>query len=275
MNILAKKLPRFGDRIPLEKFFVSEYNVNVDEPFGDSDQDQKLIANLRASKKIREPFHARPEKDGLGVYEGRRRFLGAKAAGFNSFVVGEDCLIKDVSPDEAREASWVENFKGFQIGMNPVARAKALNEIMTKSTTGLRGTAARLGIGASTLSEYLKVLELGPGMQEALSKGLLYYTDALQVARLKPGKELEAKLVTLLEEEGLDVFKKELTALQPGALRRGIPAGKYNIIRTTWDKAYKLDVQNYEKLTKLAEAAHMEVDEYSKQVLSQHAQSSA
>lgn len=264
-----RELPKVGNRIPVEKFHVSPLNVRADEPFGESEEDQALIANLRRGRIIG-PFKARPERNGYGVVVGRRRFLAKKATEAKSFVVGVDCLIEDMGEQEAREASLVENLDALRKSMNPIARAKQLNELIAHSTSSLRATAKRLGVPASNLSDWLKMLELTEKMQDAVAKGLLGYTDALKLARLHLGKAKQDELADVLETEGPDAFWSELAKVTVGR-RRGIPRGKYIILRATFDKRYKPDLELYEKLSKLAEAKGMKVDEYCKWVLTEHA----
>jgi len=270
--MVGKELPNVGDRIPVEEFNVSPLNVRAGEPFGEVEEDRRLVAQLRRGRIIG-PFKARPEGEGYGVFVGRRRFLAKKLGGAKYFVVGEDCLIEDVSDEDAREASLIENLEILQKEINPITRAKALNEVISFSAAGLRGTARRLGISASTLSEWLKVLELSPRMQEDLTKGLLFYTDALMIARMKPGTDLQDKLAEVLEMEGLDAFKKELTRFSEGKIKRGAPKGVFIVLRTTFDKRYKPDIELYGKLTELAEAKNVKLDEYCKWVLTEHVKS--
>jgi ParB-like chromosome segregation protein Spo0J len=188
-------------------------------------------------------------------------------------VLGRDYLIEDVGDKEAREASLIENLEILRKEMNPITRAKTLNEIVSFSTAGLRGTARRLGLSASTLCEWLKVLELSPKMQEALAKGLLFYTDALLIARMGLGTALQDELAEVLETKGLDVFKKELARFSKGKMKRSVPKRVYMVIRTTFDKRYKPDVELYEKLTELAEVKNMKLGECCKWVLTEHLKS--
>lgn len=271
---MAKEMPKLGDRIPAEKFHVSKMNVRAGDPFGESDEDKLLINQLRR-RKIIGPFKARSEDGGYGVYVGRRRFLAKKEAGGKHFVVGADCLIEEVSDEEAREASLIENLEVLRREMNPITRAKALNAIIAQSTTGLRGTAGRLRLSPSTLSEWLKVLDLSPKMQEAVSKGDIFYTDALEVARMKLGEELQNELATVAKNEGKEAFKKAVERIPTGKMKRGIKAGTYLILRVPFDKRSKPDMELYEALTKLAEAKEMEIDEYNKWVLREHVKSAA
>jgi len=267
--MVVKDLVEVGDRIAVEKFHVSPLNVRAGEPFGEAEEDQRLIAHLRRGKIIG-PFKARSEGDGYGVFVGRRRFLAKKKGGAKYFVVGADCLVEDVSDEDAREASLIENLDILRKEMDPITRAKILNEVVSFSAGGLRGTARRLGVSASTLSEWLKVLELSPRMQEALAKGLLFYTDALKIARMKLGTDLQDELAEVLETEGPDALKRELIRFSKGGLKRGVAKGVYIVLRTTFDKRYKPDVELYEKLTELAEAKNLRLDGYCKWVLTEH-----
>lgn len=287
VNVLARGLPKVGDHIPIEKFYVSKCNVNVDEPFGESQEDGKLIANLRAGKKIVQPFTARPEDKegrwklgmdlnlavGFGVYEGRRRFLGGKEVGFKEFTVGEDCLIREVSDEEAEEASWTENFKEFRKGMNPITRAKRLNRFVTRTPGGIRGYSRRSGIPASSITEFLTVLKLSQRMQNAVARGLLTFTDGLKLARMKLGKDLQDKLAEVLETQGLEAFKKEMARLSAGGRPRGVPPGVYYIVRAVFDKRYAPDVEIIKKLDKLAEAKGIDRDKCAKWIIEERVKS--
>jgi len=263
------ELPKLGELLSVEKFHVSELNVRAGRPFGESEEDRALINQLRRSKIIG-PLKARPEGDGYGVVVGRRRYLAKKSAGAEFFVVGSDCLIEEMTDEEAREASLIENLSILRKDMDPITRAERLNEIVSFSPVGLRGTARRLGIPASTLSEWLKVLELSPKMQEAVTRGLLCYTDALNLAKMEIGQMKQDELAEILEKEGIEAYRKELERLAMKKMKKGIPKGKYMILRATFDKMYPPDVELYEEITQRAEATKMKLDEYCKWVLTEH-----
>lgn len=270
-----RPLPQVGQKIAASKFFVSKMNVRHGQPFGDTKRDKLLIANLRRAKNHRpvHPIKARPEGNRFGVYAGRRKLLALKQLQQKEFIVGEHCLIDHLSDDEARMASWIENLRDLQDDMDPITRAKGLNEVLSTSTVSLRMFARMHGFSPSTLTEWLSVLELSPKMQKVVEKGSIYYTDALKLTRMKLGTEKQDKLAELVETAGVDAFKSELARLQAGKGKRGIPAGKYSIIRVTWDKRYPPDVKDLKKLDELAKAKEMERDEYAKCVLREHVKS--
>jgi len=264
------ELPKPGDKIPVGKFHVSELNVRASEPFGDSEEDQQLVANLRRGRIIG-PFKARPEGDGYGVVVGRRRFLAKKQLGTTHFTVGVDCLIENMTDEVAREASFVENLEVLRKNMDPVTRANKLSAIVMDHALGVRGAAAKLGLKASTLSEWLKPLALSPKMQEATAKQKIFFTDALHLAKMGLGKERQDELAEVLESEGYDGFKAALTRLEEKRLKRGIPKGKYFIERLTFDTVYRPDMELHEHIKKLAEAQKMDIPEYiMKVVLPEH-----
>jgi len=270
LSTMAKgELPKLGELLSIEKFHVSELNVRAGRPFGESEEDRALINQLRRGKIIG-PFKARPEGDGYGVVVGRRRYLAKKSAGAEFFVVGSDCLIEEMIDEEARETSLIENLSILRKDMDPITRAERLNEIVSFSPVGLRGTARRLGIPASTLSEWLKVLELSPKMQEAVTRGLLCYTDGLNLAKMEIGQMKQDELAEILEKEGIEAYRKELERLAEKKLKKGAPKGKYFILRATFDKMYPPDVELYEEITQRAETKKMKLDEYCKWVLTEH-----
>lgn len=262
------ELPKAGDRVLVEKFHVSECNVRFDEPFGETQEDKQLIAQLRFGKVV-QPFKARPEEDGYGVYLGRRRFL-AKQQFTKQFVVGTDCLIVDIKPEKAREESLIENLQLLQKNMDSITRARNIQEIVTRGGGGIRATARRLGIKHSTLIDWLKPLELNENIQNQVKKGLMFYKDALKLARMKLPKEAQDKLSEAVETGGREAFLKELTRFESGKMKRGVPKDKYFVLRMTFDKRWKEDMKLYDELEKRAKDKDMKLDVYVKWLLSEH-----
>lgn len=258
-----------GAQVLADRFHVSKLNVREAKPFGESEADTALIDQLRRGKIIG-PFKARPEQNGYGVYVGRRRFLAKKAVGVKFFIVGQDCIIENISDDDAREASLIENLQVLREEMDPITRARSVADIIDLNMAGLRAVSRKLGIPPSTLSEWTKVLALTPSLQEALSKGELQYTDALILARMDLAELKQEELAEILETQGIDAFQRQVQKLIKGKSRRGAPKGKYVVLRTTFDKISKSDMQMYEELNDLAEAKNMKIDEYCKWVLAEH-----
>lgn len=265
-------LAKIGDKIPVEKFFVSKTNMRVDEPFGESKEDQALIEHFRRTE-IVQPFKARPEGDGYGAVVGRRRFLSLKETGLKELTVGQHVLIAEMSDEEAMDASLKENLEEFHKTPDPISRAKAISAYLSRLPTGLRGLARAWGISHSTLSEYLKILDLNPAMQETVRKGQVSFRDGLATARLKLEDEVQTKLAETAETQGVDIFKRELARHMAKKGKRGIPAGIYIVVRSIFDKRNKDDLRYYKTLEKLAKEKEIGVADYAKQIIVDHIKS--
>jgi len=262
-------LPKVGDKIPIGKFWVSKTNMRVDEVFGESDEDKALIDHFRRASVV-QPFKARPEDEGYGVFVGGRRFQAMKLAGYKDFVVGDHVWIEDVTNEEAMDASLKENLEEFHKAPDPITRAKAINAYLTRMPTGIRGLARSWNMPHSTLVEYLKILDLSLKMQEVVRKGLIPFYEGIAVVRLGLGMEAQDNLADLIEKEGKEAFKKELQRLELGKGKRGIPKGKYFIDRVIWDIRSRKDMENREIIKKVAETKGMTEPEYIKDYIIRH-----
>lgn len=261
-------LPHTGEKIPAGKFHVSPTNVRARESFGQAPEDLALIENLKAGQIIG-PFKARPEEKGYGVFMGRRRFLAKCQLGAVEFVVGKDVLIENIGEDDAREASLIENLEILRKTMDPVARARQLLVIVKNAPDGLRGTAKKLGLSHSTLSEWLKILDLSPKMQLALTKELIYFTDGLNMARLDLPRDTQDRLAGILETDGADAFRRALNDVDRQNPKPGLPAGKFMVLRTLFDRRKPDDVKLWQKIEQQARDQNMAPDDYVKWFLTQ------
>ena len=268
-----RALPKIGDKIPIEKFFVSATNMRVDEPFGESPEDKALIEHFKSTG-IVQPFKARPEGEGYGVVVGRRRFLALKEAGVKEVTVGQHVWIEEMSDEEAMDASLKENLEEFHRTPDPITRAKAIKAYLERLPLGIRQLSRSWGMPHSTLSEYLKILELNPEMQKAVQKRLITFSEALEAARLQLEDEQQKKLAEKAEKEGAEAFKQELARIMEGKGRkRGIPMGVYFVIRSIFDKRNEEELKYYEALQKLAKQNNMDVADYTKKVIIEHVKS--
>ena len=270
--MLKRELPKIGEKVPIEKFFVSTMNMRVEEPFGESPEDKALIEHFKSTG-IVQPFKARPEGEGYGVVVGRRRFLALKEAGLKEVTVGQHVWIEEMSDEEAMDASLKENLEEFHKTPDPITRAKAIKAYMERLPLGLRGLARAWGMPHSTLSEYLQILDLNPEMQKAVQKRLISFRDALAAVRLGLEDEQQRKLAEKAEKEGAEAFKQELARLMTEKGKRGLPAGIYIVIRSIFDKRNEEELKYYEALQRLAQQNNMDIADYTKKVIIEHVKS--
>lgn len=269
-NRMGVNLPKIGDAISVEKFFVSKMNMRVDEEFGKSFEDMVLTEHLGKTD-IVQPFIARPEGEGFGVVIGRRRFLAKRRSGAKKFVVGMDCLIREMSDEDAYDASIRENMDTFRREVNAMLRARSVKRKLDMDGIGQRELARRWRVPIANIAEWLAPLKLVQALQTLLEKEAFTFTDAVNIVQLSLDEETQNKLAKILEENGADAFKSELARVKAGREKRGSPAGKYAVARVTWNRTVPEEDEAYHRLEVLANSTDKKLEEYCKAVLIEHA----
>jgi len=263
---MTEKTPQIGEEISITKFFVSKMNIRIDEQFGKTDEDFSLTQHLIRQDLV-QPIIARPVGNGYGVIIGRRRFLAKKKAGAKKLIVGKDVLIRTMDDEQALDESTRENLATFKQELNPITRAKALQKLLEIKNYSLRELARVWKVPLSNLSEWLRMLELSPKMQDQVEKAQCNFTDALNIVHMKLPVEMQNKLAETLEKRGYDTFKNDLAHLKSEKEKRGLPAGKYEVLRLTWNKTDHLENELYNKLARLAKVTGKTIEETAKVII--------
>jgi len=268
--------PKAGEPVPVEMFHVSKCNVRYNVVFGLTEKDKNLEENLKYNR-IKLPMHARPEEGTYGIYIGKGR-LEARGKYTTHFIVGEEVLFFDISEEEARIASFIENNDYLKKTMNPLTYAENLNMIASKSG-GIRATARRLGISASGVSEYLTMLEglSSKKMREAFRKYNIPYKgksssdshSMLGIAKMKLGKDKLDDLAEVLMNDGVQALYNKIDSMVTGK-KRGLPKGVFLAIRVTWNQKNKFERKYKETIGKAAKNEGLTEDKYVKMFLIDH-----
>ena len=87
----------------------------------------------------------------------------------------------------------------------------------------------------------------------ACKQGDIHFTDAVQVARLELGTELQDKLAETVETQGYEAFKSEVVRLQAGKGKRGIWPGVWQVDRVLWDRRNRKEMEHVRVVDKAAE----------------------
>ena len=246
--------------IPLDKIRISAFNVRAEEFFGD-EEDQAFVENV-GSYGVMLPITVRPVGDMYDVYSGRRRFLAAKENGLTEI----DCIVKEVYDEEALDLSLIENI--HRKNLDPVTIGRALKRRI--DSTGIKPTAyaKKLGLSKSTMSEYLKMNDLSPDMQNEVQAGTVTFREALKIARLNLPQEQEISLAREAREDGSVSFKNTLSRITAEQEKRGAPKGLL-ITRINWGFRSK----DYNSLKRFAKADDMSITDYCQKILKEHIQS--
>jgi ParB family chromosome partitioning protein len=174
---------------------------------------QELAASIKASG-ILQPVILRPTPDGrYQLVAGHRRTEAAKLAGLATI----PALLRADSTEE-QQAEWalVENIQ--RQDLNPIERAKAYRSYVDKFKLTHAHAAERLGEDRVTISNFLRLLDLNPGVQDLIARGLLSAGHAKVLAGVTDPSRQDA-LANRTIAEGLSVRKlEEQVAAAPSAL---------------------------------------------------------
>lgn len=249
------------ESIPLEKIRISDLNVRANDPFGDDD-DEELVKNIE-SIGILQPIIVRPIGDFYEVDVGRRRFLSAQKLGLEEI----SCIVRDASEDESLDSSLSENI--HRKNLDPVTIGRALKRRMNRSGIRPSDYAKILGISRSTMSEYLRMTDLSPDMQNEVQAGTVTFRDALKIVRMNLTPEQEIALAEESRSGGPDSFNQALKRVSAEKEKRGAPKGLL-IVRINFGKKST----NYNELNRLAKAENMEIGDFCQKILIEYIKAS-
>ena len=250
------------EMIPLDRISISAFNVRAEEYFGD-EEDQELVESI-GSFGVLQPIIVRTVGDMYELYSGRRRFLSAKESGLTEI----PCIIMDVDDDEALDISLSENL--FRKDLDPVTVGRALKRRIDGSGISLREYARRIGMPISTLSEFIRMTDLSPDMQNEVQSGKVTFRDALKVVRMNLPLNKEMELASEAREGGSDAFKNTLDRIASEQEKRGAPKGLL-ILRISWGQ----ESPEYSALKQFAESEGIDLSEYCQKILAKHVQNRA
>lgn len=203
--------------VPVDKVGVAPENVRVE---GREEANPELERNI-AKIGLLQDIVGYWKGERFLVVIGRDRFLSLKK-------LGRDTVPVKVRPElrgyEGRKASFSENIA--RSDMDPVSRAKSVQEMIEESSKSLSAVARDLGVSKGTLSEWRAILQLDPKLLEHVEAGRVSYRVAREIVRRGVSLDKQRLAAELLETPGYDV-KTLLKAA--GIETRGAPAGLLTI----------------------------------------------
>lgn len=132
----------------------------------DDDALQVLAASLRMSGMI-QPITVRSAAGQLEIVAGERRWRASRLAGFAEVPV----IVKDVDESGMLELALIENI--HREDLNPVERAQAYRRFCDRFNLSADAVAERVGEDRTTVTNYLRLLDLEEGIRAMLAGGQL------------------------------------------------------------------------------------------------------
>jgi len=151
------------NKAPIEKIANNPYQPR--KQF-DGDELASLAASIRTHG-VLQPLVVREVADGYQLIAGERRLRAAREAGLSEVPVH----VVQFDDQQVFEAALVENIQ--RTDLNPIEKAMGFKEYMQKFQFTQDQLGERLGIGSSTISNFLGLLHLHQEVQDAVRSGAL------------------------------------------------------------------------------------------------------
>ena len=127
---------------------------------------QELADSIRASG-ILQPILVRPVADRYQIVAGERRWRAAQLAGLERI----PAVVREIGDQQAAIFSLVENVQ--RTDLNAMEKARAFREILELSKGNQGELAKHVGLDRSTVTNFLRLLDLPEEVQALVSRGTL------------------------------------------------------------------------------------------------------
>jgi ParB family chromosome partitioning protein len=216
------------------RILLTDIQVNPKNPRKDFDVTalQELAKSIQIHDLIQPITVAQLANGKYQLIAGERRFRAAKLAGINDL----PAYIRHGNDKELLELALLENLQ--RVDLNEIEIALSYQRMMHELNYTQENVAERMGKDRSTVSNYIRLLELPPNIQAALRNGSL----SISLAKLLIGKEVDKQLFLFKE-----IVEKGLTVRQAEELIKKVTqAGKMSTPSTAGNKSQLSPV--YKKL---------------------------
>ncbi|MEM7811150.1 MAG: ParB/RepB/Spo0J family partition protein [Planctomycetota bacterium] len=178
--------------------------------FGEEELDE--LAHSITTHGVLQPLLVRPHDGSYQLIAGERRLMAAKRAGLETV----PCRVLEVEDRLVAEVAIEENLKRKDLDV--LEKAQAFRDYIDRFDSSIDELAKNLGLKRPTVSNYLRLLDLGEPAKKALKSGDLTGGHARAVLPLEPGEQKD--LVKRIKKEGLSVRAVEAEVRR---LRKGEP----------------------------------------------------
>lgn len=156
-----------------------------------------LVESIRQSG-ILQPIVCRQRPGGLEIVAGERRWQAAKLAGLATVPIA----IRDATDEQMLEFALIENIQ--REDLNAIDRANGYREFADRFGLSLAEVAARLGEDRTTVTNYVRLLELAPEIQQLVVAGSISMGHARSLLGVPDSAE-QTKLAKATSENQLSV----------------------------------------------------------------------
>lgn len=166
-----------------------------------------LAASLKSNGLIQAIVVRKGEKGRYELISGERRWRAARIAGFSKITA----VVKEVSDAQLMEWAILENIQ--REDLNPIEKAQAYERLVSEFSLSQEEIAAKMGIDRSSVSNFLRLLQLPRVLWEDLSANRLTMGHAKALLSLDKETD-QLRLATEIKSMQLSVRQVEGAAKQ-------------------------------------------------------------
>jgi len=186
---------------------------NPFQPRKDFDRDSlKELMESVIQHGVLQPLLVRPCEGGYQLIAGERRWLAAKQAGLDMV----PCRVLNLDDRELCEAAIEENLK--RKDLNVLEKAQAFHEYLQRFESTIEELAKHLSLNRSTVSNFLRLLELCDEVKLALSQEKMTNGHARALLSLDHAQQKEFAERIVAEAWTVRKTEKEVKSLSNGEL---------------------------------------------------------
>jgi ParB family chromosome partitioning protein len=216
-----------ADEIKLRVYEISldQIDDNPNQPRESMDPAAlKDLANSIRSHGILQPVLLKQAGERYQLVAGHRRTAAAKLAGLMAIPA---MIRADTTPEQQIEWALIENIQ--RQDLNPIERAKAYRAYIERFGLTHSQAADRLGEDRTTITNFLRLLDLPAGVQDMVTSGALSTGHAKVLAGIDDA-DRQMALAALAAQQGLSVRRLEALSRESGAAAVNTP--KAGSVRT-------------------------------------------
>lgn len=162
---------------------------------------EELASSIREQGLI-QPIVVRKAGEAYQIVAGERRFRALQHLGRESAPV----VVREMDDRGMLEVALVENLQ--RKDLNPIEKAQAFKALIDRFRLTHEAVSARLGLDRSTVTNFLRLLDLPELIREAVSRGTISMGHARSIVALSSPAE-QLVLAKRIEREGMSVRKLE------------------------------------------------------------------
>lgn len=212
-------------QVPLDRLEPSPFQPR--RAFADTEL--KALADSITASGILQPILARQVGDRFQIVAGERRWRAARLAGVTEVPV----IVRSLSDQDSAIFALVENLQ--REDLNAIEKAKGIRQLMDQLAVTQEQVARQVGLDRSTVTNFLRLLDLPPDVQAHVSRGTLSMGHARSLLSL-PTPELMVETAELAIRQGMSVrsLEAKVRDLQAAATGKAPPNSASKKARPVW-----------------------------------------